>query len=262
MTDATKAAILLGALTLTAIVGGLYGAHQSAAKAAALHRAAIAEGEARASQQAETQAKAERAAAQQVAATQLQRVADLERQLAQHPAPPPAQPVPPDAPAALVVAGLSGLGLHPRLLGEAVKDSLTTEPLALGLTLPDARTTLQWGREAQRVPPLAARLGALEALAQAQEGATSALLQRADAADRATSAADARADAEHRRAEALQQALHLTPVDRPWTAGLLVGLDTTGTRRAGAYLSRSWGPIHAQVVVLGNTAAVGGGIRF
>jgi hypothetical protein len=254
MTDATKAAILLGTLTLSAVLAGVFGVHQARAKVAALRRAVIAEGEARASQQSETQAKAERAAAQQVAATQLQRVADLERQLAQHPAPPPAQPLPPDASVSLVLAGLHDLGLHP--------GQITLHDLALGLSLPDARTTLQWGREAQRAPALAARLETLESLTQAQEGTTNALLQRAEAADRATSAAEARADAEHRRAEALQQALHLTPVDRPWTAGLLVGLDTTGQRRAGAYLSRSWGPVHAQVVVLGNTAAIGGGICF
>ena len=253
MTDATKAAILLGALTLAALGGGAFGVHQAKGKAAALHQAAIAEGERNAAQQAETQAKADKTAAQQVAAAQLQRVAELEHQLAQHPMPPPAQPVPPDASADLVVAGLQGLGLHPKPLGG---------DLALGLDLPDSRTTLTWGREAQRVPPLAARLEALETMTTAQEGATGALLQRADAADRASAAADARADAEHRRAEALQRALHLTPVDRPWSAGLLTGLDTNGVRRAGAYLSRSWGPIQAQIVVLGNTAAIGGGVRF
>lgn len=257
MTDATKASILLGALALAALGAGAFGVHQSRAKADALQQAAIAQGEAHAAQQAEAQAKADRAAAQQVAAEQLRHVADLERQLAQRPMPAPAQPVPPDASADLVVAGLQGLGLHPQLLGSGLAPDLS-----IGLTLPDSRTTLSWGRESQRVPALAARLETLEALRQAQEGATSALLQRAEAGDRATAAADARADAEHRRAEALQQALHLTPVDRPWSAGLLVGLDTTGTRRAGAYLSRSWGPIQAQIVVLGNTAAVGGGIRF
>lgn len=251
MTDATKASILLGTLILAALAGGGSAAWQASRARAALHQAAIHEGRALEAQQAEAAAKADRAAAQQQAKAQAARVAELERQLAHRPVPPPAEPVPADAPAALVVAGLQGLGLQPRLLVDG-----------LALSLPDGRTVLGWGREAARAPALALRLSTLEDLAQAQRDQIGGLTDMIGATDRALIAADARAQAQQGRAEALEVALKHSPSDRPWSAGLLVGLDASATRRAGVYLTRSWGPVQLQVTVLGNTAALGGGIRF
>jgi hypothetical protein len=218
---------------------------------AALHQAAVQEGIAQEALKAEDQAKADRATADQVALQQTQRVAALEVELARRPLPPPAVPVPPDAPVAYVVAGLRDLGLQPQLQGEG-----------LALTLPDGRTTLGWGREALRVPPLLARLATLDELTRAQADQSAAQRQQLAATDRALAAADARAEAHARQAESLQRYIDLTPRDRRWAAGLLAGIDPTGTRKAGGYVSYAWGPIHTQVVVLGNTAAVGGGFRF
>jgi len=194
----------------------------------------------------ESQAKASAKASGELAEDRLREVERLRGQLASRPTPPPAEPVAPDASAADVAAGLSGLGLRPVLLGG--------DP-ALGLNLPDGRTILGWGREVQRVPPLVARLETLEQLAQAQEGATSALHRQAADLAAALKASDEGREAERRIAR------RLAP-DRPWAAGLLVGVDTTGTRRLGAYASRSWGPAQFQVVVMGNQAAIGGGFRF
>lgn len=251
MTDATKAAILLGALALAALGGMAFGFHQSRAKAAALHQAAVFEGEAHAAQQSETQAKADRATAQHLVAQRDAEVARLRTQLAAHPAPQPAEPVPPDAPTSTVVAGLQSLGLQPKVLGEG-----------LALTLPDGRTTLAWGRESLRVPGLTARLGVLENLSAAQSAQAVSQQQQQATTDRALSAADARADAEARRAQALQRALNLTPRTRHWAPGILYGLDPSGTRHLGAYLAASWGPIHGQVLYLNQTAAIGAGISF
>jgi len=148
------------------------------------------------------------------------------------------------------VAGLQGLGLTPHLLDAG-----------LALNLSDGRTTLGWGREALRVPGLQLRVAALEGLSAAQGEQAQALRQAQAATSQALEAADTRADAQQRRAEALQRAIDLRP-DRRWTAGLLVGADATATRHLGAYASRSWGPVHLQIVYLANTAAIGGGFRF
>jgi len=251
MTDATKASLLLAALLTAAVGGGVYGFVQHRGREAALAQAAIATGEAHAAAQAEAQAKAERTAADQREARQAARVAELERRAAQHPMPPPAEPVPVDAPAAVVVAGLQGLGLRPEVLGEG-----------LALTAPDGRTILGWGREVLRVPGLTARLGALEQLTSAQQDRAAAQAERQAATDRALSAADARADALQRRADALQRAADLTPRWRPTAAGLIVGLDEGGKRHLGAYLSRTWGPVELGALYLNRTAGVTAGIRF
>ena len=251
MTDATKASILLSALALAAVGGGAWGAHQSRAKAAALHQAAIAEGEAHAARQAEAAAKADKSAAQQVVQQQAARVAQLEHQLQQHPHPAPAEPVPADAPAAVVVAGLQGLGLHPGLLGDG-----------LVLTTPDGRTVLGWGREALRVPALEARMGDLESLTAAQRDQAAALETRQAATDRALAAADARADAEGRRAEALQRAIDLTPKWRPNAVGLIGAVDFQGQRHLGFTVSRSFGPVEVGALYLNRTAGITAIYRF
>lgn len=251
MTDATKAAILLGALALAAMGGAVYGVVQAKGKAAALHHAAVAEGEAHAAQQAEAQAKAERAAADQVAQQQAARVADLEHQLAQHPHPAPAVPVPMDATAADVVAGLQGLGLRPSLLGED-----------LALTTPDGRTVLGWGRESLRVPGLEGRLAALEGLTAAQRDQAAAQEARQAATDRALTAADAQAAAQQRRANNLQRAVDLTPRWRPRSAGLIVALDSQGQRHLGALASYTLGPIEIGGLYVNHTAGAYAVIRF
>lgn len=251
MTDATKASILLSTLALVALAAGAFGVHQARGKADALHQAAIAQGERNAARQAEAQAKADQAAEHQVVQQQAVRVAALERQLAQHPHPAPAQPVPVDATAADVVAGLQGLGLHPGLLGEG-----------LALTLPDGRTTLGWGREALRVPALEARMGDLEALTAAQHDHAAALEARQAATDRALAAADARADAEGRRAANLQRAIDLTPRWRPRAAGLIAAMDAQGQRHLGVLASYTLGPVEVGGLYVNHTAGVFGVIRF
>lgn len=251
MTDATKASILLGSLILAALGGMAFGFHQSRAKAAALHQAAVFEGEAHAAQQSETQAKADSAADKQLVAQRDAEVARLRAQVSAHPTPQPADPVPPDAPTSAVVAGLQSLGLHPQVLGEG-----------LALNLPDGRTALTWGREFLRVPGLTARIGALEDLSTAQSQQAEAQRQQQAATDRALVFADARADAQAHRAENLQRAIDLTPRARPWAPGLLWGVDSTGTRHLGAYLAGSWGPVQGQIVYINRTAAIGAGIRF
>lgn len=251
MTDATKASMLLGALALAAVSGGAYGVIQARAKAAALHQAAVAEGEARAERQAKEKAQADRAVADQMAAAQTQRVAQLQAELDRRPRPVPAEPVPADAPVAVVVAGLQQLGLHPQPLAEG-----------LALNLPDGRTALAWGWEFLRVPGLEARLTTLEDLTRAQGDQAAAKDQQLAATDRALAASEAETAAQQRRAEALQRAVNLAPRWRPTSAGVIFGLDEAGTRRLGAYVSRTWGPVEVGALYLNRTAGVTAGIRF
>lgn len=251
MTNSTKASILLGALVLAALAGGAYGVLQSQGKAAALHRAAVAEGEANAERQAKEKAQADRAAANQAEERQARRVADLEAELARRPRPAPADPVPDDAPVAVVVAGLQQLGLRPQPLGEG-----------LALTLADGRTTLAWGREYLRVPGLEERLGALEGLTRAQGDQAAAKDQQLAAADRTIAASEEESAALRRQTVDLQRAVDLTPHWRPTSAGVIVGLDETGTRRIGAYITRSWGPVEFGALYLNRNAGVMAGIRF
>lgn len=253
MTDATKASILLGALALAAMSGGAFGLVQRYQKQAAIVEAQRQASIAEKAGAAEAIHKAARAAAEQQAQAALQDVARLKTQVAAHPVPPAAEPVPADASAGVVVAGLQSLGLTPEPI---------QAPLAVGLTLPDGRTVLQWGREAQRIPPLVARLGALETLAQAQEGATSALLRQQAATDQALTAADTRADAQQRRAELLQRAIDLTPRWRPTAAGVIYSMDATGARHLGAIITRTWGPIEVGALYLNNQAGVIAAYRF
>lgn len=192
----------------------------------------------------EAKAKTQTAAAKAVAAERTRERDALQHRLDSLPRDPGPRPVEPNAAMPVVVEGLRGLGLAPWVLGDD-----------LGLTLPDGRTVINWGREAQRVGPLAARLETSIALARAQEGVTDALLQQVAGLTTALGAADERSEAERRRAD-------LAPKDRRWSAGALAGVDWTGTPRVGAYMSRSWGPLQAQVVVLGGQMALGGGMRW
>jgi len=249
-----KGKIILACILVAVFVAAcLVYRHQELRAQAAEAQALIFLGREKAALDAETKAKTEKAVAQQVVDAKTQRVAELEAVLAKHPSPPPAQPVPIDANAPDVVAGLQVLGVHPSLLG--------ADP-AIGLNLPDGRTVLGWGREALRVPQLDARVGSLEDLSRAQADQAQAMKDQAAKADEALAAADARAVAATGRADSLQTALNLRPVDRPWSAVALVGLDAMGARHYGGGVSRSWGPVHVDVIVLGNMAAVGGGIRF
>ena len=175
-----------------------------------------------------------------------QRVAQLEAVLVQHPIPPKARPVPINATAQEVASGFTELGLKPIVqLGD----------YPLGFLLADGRTALGWGREALRVPGLEARGAALEDL----HAADVAVLSKTS---EALSAADARAEAETRRADASDKALAKAPLDKPWSVGLLTGYDTTGARKFGAFATGAYGPIQGQVMILGNSAAIGAGFRF
>lgn len=251
MTDAAKARLLLGGLFLAIVASGAFAYIQNRRADAAERQAAVHLGRADAAAEREAQAKAAKAAADQLVRQREAEILALHAQLAQHPAPPPARPVPPDAPAGLVVAELQGLGLAPRLL-----------PDGLALSLPDGRTTLGWGREAQRVPQLAARLGILEELTRAQADQAEASRRRGEAADQAIAEADARADAQERRAEALQRAIDLRPRWRPSAAGVIVGVDSTGSRHLGAYATHAWGPLEVGALYINRTAGLTAAIRF
>ena len=246
--------IILAAVTVGIFLGACQVYRSQTLRVQAAEAAALVfQGRESAAIERETAAKTEKAVAEQLVEAKTQRVVELEGALAKHPSPPAAQPVPIDASASDVVVNLQVLGIHPKLL--------SADP-AIGLNLPDGRTVLGWGREALRVPDLAARLDALGDLSHAQADQAQAMKDQAAKADEALAAADARAVAATGRADSLQTALKLSPKDRPWAATALVGMDTTGARRLGASVSRAWGPVQIQIVILGNTAAVGGGIRF
>lgn len=238
--SAWKPALVLAAFGLAFVGGVVYEARSQARRIAEQTRRA------QDAAQRETQAKTQAAAAGAVAAEWECTARALQAKLAALPTDPGPRPVPPDAGVPVVVDGLRGLGIAPVVLG--------ADP-ALGLTLPDSRTVLFWGREAQRVGPLAARLEACTALAQAQEGASGALHLQVDRLTSALAACDEGRDAERRRAA-------LVPKDRPWTAGVLVGVDPSGARHLGAYVSRAWGPVQVQALALGNRAALGLGWRW
>lgn len=251
MTDATKARLLLGALALAIVAAASWGGLESHRANLAQQVAAVQKGRADAAAEREAQAKAAKASADQVVQQLDAKVARLEAALAQHPHPAPAVPVPADAPAAVVVADLHGLGIAPRLLGDG-----------LALSLPDGRTTLGWGREALRVPQLEARLSALGDLAEAQRQQVTAQRQQVAIAEQALQEADARADAQERRAEALQRAIDLRPRWRPSAAGVIVGVDSTGSRRLGAYAAHAWGPLEVGALYINRTAGLTAAIRF
>lgn len=245
-----KPALILGGLVLALIVGSGYLGRQvirARAEAKILKEVSLA------AQQREATAKAQATAHGAEAADWRRKCDYLQHRLDTLPRDPGPHPVAPDASADSVLAELRGLGLNPQPLGD---------PLALGLALGDARTTLGWGYQAQRVEPLAARLEATTALAHAQEGQVSALRYQVGSLGSALSACDDRATAETRRADLLDGALRRMGTPRYWSAGLLVGMDTEAKRHLGAYVAWSYKAVDLHAVVINNTAALGGGIRF
>jgi type II secretory pathway pseudopilin PulG len=250
------AALGMGLLFLVAAGGGgyLWGRRTSERESLALQAQAQALQEAAdAARRDKAQAQAEAHAAGVLAAERGRQVARLQAQLAALPPDPGPRPVDPGTSAALALAELAGLGLRPVPLGD---------PLALGLTLPDTLTTLKWGREAQRVPFLVSRLGTLEQLVPALEGATGALHQQVASLTTAMEASDREAAADRRRAQALEGALRLRPISRPWTIGYLRGLDAQGRQHHGAYLGWSYLRLDAQLIYINRTTAAGLGVRF
>lgn len=251
------AAVLgIGLLLLGAAVGGgyLWGRRASERESLALQAQAKALKEAADdARRDKAQATAEANAAGALAAERGRQVARLQAQLAALPPDPGPRPVDAGTPAAVALAELAGLGLRPVPLGD---------PLALGLTLPDTLTTLQWGREAQRIPFLAARLGTLEQLVPALEGATGALHQQVASLTTALEASDREVAAERRRAQALESALRLRPVSRPWAVGYLRGVDLQGRQHHGGYIAWSFSRLDAQLLHINGTTAAGVGIRF
>ena len=250
------AALGMGLLLLGAVggLGYLWGRRTSERESLALQAQAKALQEAAdAARRDKAQAKAEAHAAGVLAAERGRQVARLQAQLAALPPDPGPRPVDPGTSAALALAELAGLGLRPVPLGD---------PLALGLTLPDTLQALKWGREAQRVPFLAARLGTLEQLVPALEGATGALHQQVASLTTAMEASDREAAAERRRAQALEGALRLRPISRPWAVGYLRGLDAQGRQHHGGYVAWSYMRLDAQVLHINGTTAAGLGVRF
>lgn len=213
-------------------------------------RALKQEGRADAAENREAQAKVEKAAAEQVAAQWSREVARLRAERDALPPDPGPQPVPADAPVQVVAGGLRSLGLNPQVLG--------VDP-ALGLSLQDGRTALGWG---VRLGPVEGRLESTLLLSEAQAKEAEALRARAEADEAALAACDEGKAAQASRADFLAEALRRRPVDRLWSVGGLVGMDTSGALRFGAYVTRAWGPAQVQLVVIGNQAAIGGGFRF
>lgn len=250
------AALGAGLLLLGAAVGGgyLWGRRTSERESLALQAQAKAlQEEADAARRDNAQAQAKANAAGVLAAERGRQVARLQAQLAALPPDPGPRPVDPGTPAAVALAELAGMGIRPVPLGD---------PLAAGLTLPDVLQTLKWGREAQRIPFLAARLGTLEQLVPALEGATGALHQQVASLTTALDASDREATAERRRAQAYEGALRLRPASRPWAVGYLRGLDLQGRQHHGGYVAWSYLRLDAQVIHINGTTAAGVGIRF
>jgi hypothetical protein len=216
-------------------------------------KAKVYQEESHAAKQRETQATACADASGVLAAKWEREYGDLKSKFTALPPDPGPHPVPPNVPAEDIIRELHGLGLAPVRVGDSV---------ALGLSLPDARTTLGWGREAQRVGPLAERLDVCMALTRAQEGATGALHSQVDGLQSALLACDDRATAEQRRADASQDALRRTGTPRNWSVGLLVGLDTQAQRHLGAYVGYSYRAVEVKALFINNTGALGAGIRF
>jgi uncharacterized protein HemX len=210
-------------------------------------------GRADAAEEREAQTKAQKALAQQVAEERGREVARLRAERDALPADPGPSALPADASLPVVAADLRSLGLAPGLLGGA---------LPLGLSLGDGRTVAGWGREAQRVPVLRARLDATEALSAAQEGQILALQTQAQAGDAALADCDEGRLAERRRADAFEEALRRKPSERHWSLGGLVGVDFEGRRHLGAYGTWSWRAVQAHALYINRTAALGGGFRF
>lgn len=248
-----KGMVLLGALGL-ALAGGIaFVAHQQHKLAQGeVERKALKE-VARAAGERETAAKAETAVAKDAEARALAKAREAQARLDALPHDPGPRPVSPDAPVSLVVSELRGMGIAPVVLGE--------NP-ALGMTLPDSRTVLFWGREAQRVGPLAARLEAATALAQAQAGVADTRLQQVASLTTALDAADLRASAQERRADSAEADLRRVGKLRPWTVGGLVAVDVDGRQHLGAYVSWSYRAVNVHAVFVNRTVAVGAGIRF
>ena len=250
MTTPSRPALILGGAVLALIaLAGWQRQQVTEAKAAAaeLQRSAAAAAQSEAVAKGQARENGERAA------QYLQERDALQARMDALPKDPGPRPVDPSTTAQAALSELSVLGLHPAPL---------TDPLACGLTLPDALTTIHWGREAQRVGPLAARLETATALARAQEGAAGALLQQVAGLTTALGDADTRAAAQERRADQLDHALKVQGSPRNWTAGALLGMDTEGRKHLGAYVSWSYKAVDFHALTINNTAALGAGFRF
>ncbi len=231
----TRRGVIIGGAVVLALIAAA--SWQQRRYAVAVAQAEAEKEVARAALQRETQAKAQ-------AAEWKLKAESIQTHLDTLPPDPGPRPIDPSASVLVVADGLRSLGIAPVLLGDG-----------LGLTLPDARTTVNWGREAQRVGPLVARLETTTALALALHSQASDLTT-------ALGACDERAASEQRRADALDRALKATGAPRNWTAGLLVGVDTDARRHLGAYVGWSYKAVHVQAITINNTVALGAGYRF
>lgn len=247
--------LILATLGVGALVLGLCGWSCAAERQEAQHQAALA-AETRRAQDAELREAEAKAAARAAGALAAQRERErdaLQARLDALPPDPGPRPVDPDTTAPAALAELVGLGLQPVALGS---------PLAAGLTLPDTLTAIQWGREAQRVGPLVARLDAATALAQAQAGVSDARLLQVACLTTALGAADERAAAQERRADAAEALARYRGPLRPWRAGLMGAKGWDGRSYLGAYVGWSYRRVDLQVVQIGDRTALGAGWRW
>lgn len=190
--------ILGGVLVVGACIATAYAVHARCETRIeqAETNASEAKGEARAAGWREAEAKDQARMAEQTAEAHRLEAVRLRALLERLPKDPGPKPVSADASVQLVADELATLGVRPGLFLDGLK-----------FTIIDSRTVLGWGREAQRVEPLAGRLAAAMALTTAQEGENTALRLQVEAQHSAIVACDDRASAIQRQADALQVAL-------------------------------------------------------
>lgn len=230
-----------------------WASHERSQGLVARAKAAVYQEESRVAKEHQAQAIARADASGRLAAQWEKDYRAIKQKMDALPPDPGSNPVPPDAALGYLVREFQGLGLNPFHVGD---------PAALGLSVPDARTTLGWGREAQRVVPLAERLEASLSLTRALEGAQGALHSQVNELQVALGACGDGFLAEQRRANLLDEALRRQGLPRNWRVGVMHGIDLDGRRHFGAYLGWNYRAIDLQAVYLNRTAALGGGIRF
>jgi hypothetical protein len=101
-----------------------------------------------------------------------------------------------------------------------------------------------------------------DGLIQAQEETLQVHERRESVFEDQAAASDRAAQESRLEAKALRLSLAAMPRHQPWSAGPLVGCNLKGELRLGAIVSRSWTRVQVHGLVLNDTVAIGGSIRF